>query len=124
MKTLNRGTLIHRVLIQQRDAETVDDSGAPNETDGWTALCYAWMSRDRRRADRGGESIHGDQVSALMTTRWTMPYLSQMDPDDVDVPKTRRLVVGSRVQDIVDAEVLDRRIGIELRTVAHSKVTA
>jgi hypothetical protein len=124
MRTINAGALIHTVLIQQRNTETLDDSGAPDETAGWTTLVSAQMGRIDRRSERGGETFKADQVSALMTTRWTMRYLASMDPDLVDVQKTRRLLYQGRSYDIIDAGVLDRRAGIELRTIAKSRVAA
>jgi hypothetical protein len=123
MRSLNVGALIHTVLIQQRDTVPVDDSGAPLDT-GWTTLQYAQMGRVDRRSDRGGETVRGDQLSALMSSRWTMRYLAAMDPDLVDVQKTRRLVYNGRAYDIVDVEVLDRQVGLVLRTVAASRVAA
>lgn len=126
MRSLNVGTLVHTVLIQQRqDPLPVDASGAP-KNDGWTTLQYAQMGRDdRRRSARGGETlVAGDQLSALMTTYWTMRYLRAMDPDHVDVQKTRRLVYNGRAHDIVDVEVIDRQVGLAIRTIASSRVAA
>jgi len=59
-----------------------------------------------------------------MSSRWTMRYLAAMDPDLVDVQKTRRLVYNGRAYDIVDVEVLDGHVGLVLRTVAASRVAA
>jgi len=124
MRTINAGELVHTVRIEYRAAVLLDAAGAPAEGTGWATLASAQMSRADRRSDRGGESIRGDQVTALVTTRWTMKYREDMDPDLVDVQTTRRLVYGARVYDIVDAEVLDRRVGIALRTIAASGVTS
>jgi len=124
MRTINAGVLIHTVRIQQRETDPLDESGAPDETAGWTTLTDAQMGRIDRRSERGGETFRADQVAAMMTTRWKMRYLASMDPDLVDVQKTRRLLYQGRVYDIVDVEVLDRRVGIELRTIAKSKVAA
>jgi hypothetical protein len=124
MRSINVGGLVHQVLIQQRDTVPVDASGAPTNGD-WTTLQVAAMGRDdRRRSDRGGESFTGDQLSALMTTRWTMRYLREMDPDFYDVQKTRRLVYNGRAHDIVDVEVMDRQVGLVIRTIASSRVAA
>lgn len=124
MRSINVGTLVHTVLIQRRETVPLDGSGAPTDG-GWTTLQCAQMGRDdRRRSDRGGESFTADQVSALTTTRWTMRYLYEMDPDHHDVQKTRRLVYNGRAHDIIDVEVIDRRVGLVIRTIASSKVAA
>jgi hypothetical protein len=112
------------VLIQQRTTVPVDDSGAPTDG-GWTTLQYVQMGRDDRRSARGGETlVAGDQLSALMTTRWFTRYLREMDPDHVDVQKERRFVYNGRAYDIVDVEVIDRQVGLVIRTIASSRVAA
>ena len=119
MKALNVGAFVHPVTIQSRTAG-VDASGAPSET--WATLTTAWMAR--KLVNGGGESFKANQLSGAIVTQWTMRYLDTMDPDQVDVPTSRRLLYLGRVYDIVQAELFDRRVGILLRTLAHSAVTA
>lgn len=123
MRSINVGDLVHRVLIQQREDVPVDDSGAPTDG-GWTKLQYAQMSRAERRSDRVGEHFTGGQLSAQIVTQWTMRYLCEMDPDLHDVHKDRRLVYHGRAYDIVGVEVMDRKVGLVIRTIASSKVAA
>lgn len=120
MKTFAVGEAVHSVTVQQRTAG-VDASGAPQET--WTTLYdAAKMSRVNGRTERGSETWKADQLSAAVITRWTMRYSAAMDPDLVDVMADRRLVYQHRVYDIIAADVLDRKNGITLRTLAASKV--
>lgn len=119
MKALALGSFVHQVTIQSL-TEGADASGAPSET--WATLTTAWMAR--RVVNGGREAYTGDQLSGALVTQWTMRYLDTMDPDRVDVVKARRLVYLGRVYDIVQAELLDRQVGILLRTLAHSAVTA
>lgn len=121
MRTINPGEMVHEVTIQSV-TDGVDASGAPQET--WATLMTVWMGRESRRTEPGGESFHGDQLSASLVTRWFMRYTPEMDPDVVDVPKARRLVYLGRPHDIVSAETTDRRTGILLRTLAKSAVPA
>lgn len=76
------------------------------------------MSRLDVRAD---EREAGAQTSAFMETVFQMPYLATMDPNLVDVPKMRRLVVSGRIFDIRAASFVDRR-SIELLTLAGSRL--
>lgn len=119
MKALNVGAFVHQVTIQTL-TEGADASGAPSES--WDALTTVWMTR--RSVNGGRESFQANQLSGALVTQWTMRYLDTMDPDQVDVVKKRRLLYLGRVYDIVQAELLDRRVGILLRTLAHSAVTA
>lgn len=57
-------------------------------------------------------------------TRWQINYREDCDPDLVDVTKRRRVVFGGRVLNIVGAEHLGRRAGIELRTVGAARDSA
>lgn len=118
MKTLSLGTMVHFVTIQSA-TDGVDDAGAPVRT--WATLAQAWMSR---RTDRTGEAFRADQMSASSVIAWQMRYLASMDPDSVDVPQSRRLLYQGRAYDIVGAETIDRQVGIELRTLSRSAVSA
>lgn len=121
MKALSLGTLVHDVTIQQL-TDGVDNSGAPVST--WTTLTHAWMGRRQARSGRVDEQFSADQLSAASIAEWTMRYLASMDPDLLDVPKSRRLLYQGRAYDILAAENLDRQVGIVIRTLSHSKVAA
>jgi hypothetical protein len=105
------------VRIESRPAtDAVDpDSGEP--VDGpWTTLV------DQMPASRndilGEEPYKAAQLSAWHRTRWEMHYRSDMDPDQIDVPKLRRLVEFTRTHNIIAASVIGQREGIELITLA------
>jgi head-tail adaptor len=55
------------------------------------------------------ERFSGDQVVAREYTRWVFAFDARMDPDVIDVPKTRRLTYGVRAYDIQTA----RRAGTQ-----------
>lgn len=112
------GVRDHYVLIEQKTA-TASDSGYPVET--WTALGYVWMNRRDVNAD---ERYAASQEGAYLVTDWQMPYQSDMDPELVDVPATRRLHFQGRLYNIRAAVLLDRFRGIELKTLAASGVQA
>lgn len=108
------------VLIQQRSAtDAGDSSGFPVET--WTTLARVWMSKQELK---GAERYMAQQLSGSIVTRWEMPYLASMDPELLDIVKLRRLVYQGRVFDITSADQIGRREGIELMTLAASRVAA
>jgi len=109
------GHLDRRVTIQQA-AESVGSSGMPVQA--WTTLSTVWMGRELLR---GMERLQAGQIASRYDSRWLMPYRSDMDPDAVDVPKDRRLVFGGRVQEIVAAQHVGRKEGIELTTMSTTK---
>lgn len=98
------------VAIEQL-TESTGTSRFPVEA--WTPLATVWM---RRLGLKAQERFVANQLSAAAETQWEMGYVAAMDPDLVDVPKTRRLVYQGRTHDIVAAEVIGRREGIELLT--------
>jgi hypothetical protein len=51
-----------------------------------------------------------------------MHYRADMDPELIDVPKKRRLKFQGRVHNIVHAEHVGRKDGIELTTSAQTAV--
>jgi hypothetical protein len=107
---LDAGLRDRVVTIQQRSSVDVpdEDSGEPVET--WTTLdIAAW------------ERFKADQTAARYDTKWEMNYRLDMDPELVDVPKTRRLVVNGRYHDIVACFEIGRRAGIEVLTMASTK---
>ena len=118
MNALDVGTLKHDVMIQAL-TDGVDNAGAPQES--WENLLLAPMARD---AERSSEAFKADQMAASIITRWTMRYHEDMDPDLIDVQKRRRLVYNGRIYDVMDAQMLDRQVGIVLRTLAASRVDA
>lgn len=102
------GHLDRRVTIQQA-TNGVDEAGAPLQT--WTTLATVWMGRDHIR---GMERVQAGMAQSAYDARWLMHYRADMDPDLVDVPKDRRLVFGGRVHEIVGAQHVGRKQGIEL----------
>lgn len=115
MVTINAGTLVHDVTIQQLTETRGATSKAPVES--WTTLAHAWMAR---QAERGSEAFKAMQLSGASATQWTMRYVASMDPDLVDVAKTRRLLYQGRAYDIVSVEPMDRKVGLVLRTIART----
>jgi len=106
----------HRKWYVQIDGlvETTDTSGTP--VLGWVVLAQEWMEKTGLNA---AERYMSDQIAARFYTRWVMPYRSTMDPDRLDIPKTRRLVYQGRAYDIERAQILDLlEQQIELVTVA------
>lgn len=105
-----------RVTIQQLTTAKAG-SGYPKET--WTTLSTAYM----RILDlRATERFQASQNAPSAETQWEMGYRDDMDPERVDVPTTRRLVYQGRVYDITAASMIGRRDGIELLTIAKTKV--
>ncbi len=102
------------VLIEQQSAEP-EGGGYPVAT--WTALGYAWMSRQDLRAD---ERFTANQESAYAEAQWELLYRSDMDPEAIDVPATRRLSYRGRIYNILTATLKDRRTGIELVTLGKT----
>ena len=111
---LTLGAMDRAVEIQQL-TESAGSSGMPVET--WATLYpQAWMSKQEMS---GRERFAANQLTAPGTARWVMRYAADMDPDLVNVPKTRRLVYGGSTYDIVSASHLGRKDGIELMTLVN-----
>lgn len=107
-----------RIITLQSKAESVGTSGVPVET--WSTLVSAMPAS---RVDLSGrEAFKSGQESAALETRWEINYRHDMDPELVDVPSTRRVVASGRAYDIVSASVIGRRQGVELVTLASSRV--
>lgn len=106
------------VTIEQRSATDTADvaSGEPTET--WTTLVSGMPVA--KTDVTGWERFRAEQTSARFDTRWEMNYRADMDPELVDVPKTRRLVLNGRVLEIVACAEIGRREGIEILTLAAS----
>jgi head-tail adaptor len=107
----------NRYVVIQQLTDTVGDSQYPVET--WATLATVWM---RKMEASMSERFTAEQLAAAFETQWEMGYRPDMDPERVDVPKTRRLRYHDRVYDITGASVIGRREGIELLTLAASGV--
>ena len=104
-----------RLVTIQQIADSTSASGFPIETA--TTLTTAWM----RLLDISGmERYSANQLSGESVTQWEMGYRGDMDPELVDVAKTRRLSYQGRVYDITSASLIGRREGIELITLAKA----
>jgi head-tail adaptor len=114
MAPLSAGARDRLVTIQQL-TESKGASNYPVET--WSALTQVWAAKkDAKGVERFVHSV--DQHSAPYDTTWELPYSVNWDPELVNVPKTRRLVVKGRVHDIVAANEVDRKRGVEIMTLA------
>lgn len=103
------------VTIQQL-TESRSAGAYPVET--WATLRQEWAGRE----DATGREMFGaGQTTASFETRWHLGYSAEMDPETVDVPKTRRIVWKGRTHEIVFARMTAGR-EIELLTLAASKV--
>jgi head-tail adaptor len=107
----------------QRDKEvrieslTSSVAGTRYPVETWGTLVeLEWMARTELRAN---ERFTADQQTVSTETQWEMDYRADMDPDLLNVPKTRRLVYSGRTYDIVAASVIEPKRGIELLTVAR-----
>lgn len=103
------------VTINQRTL-TRQPSGAPKEE--WTALVSCWMSREDIMA-RERYAGQASTESTPLTTRWTMAYRADMDPELVAVGSDRQLVEAGRAYDITGARHLERRLELEFTTLAR-----
>lgn len=102
----------------QHLTESAGASHFPVET--WVTQSPAvMMNRLDVRADE--RSTIG-QMSAFLETMFQMPYMASMDPALVDVPKYRRLVVAGRIFDVRAASMIGRKRGIELLTIAGTRL--
>lgn len=116
MAGLNAGTLDREVTIEQLQTE-----GAPGyPVESWVTLeAGVWMSK---QDIRGNERFRASQLSANFDTRWQLQWRDDMDPNVIDVPKTRRLVFAGRTYDITAAMEIGRQEGVELLTIASANV--
>lgn len=113
---LNAGDLDREVVIETL-TESAGSSGFPVET--WASLDTVWMQKLNATET---ERFKSAQISAPLVVRWHMYYRSDMDPDGVDVVKTKRLNYQGRLYDITSAVELGRQEGIELVTLASSRI--
>ncbi len=85
----------------------------------WTELAKVWMRKDD---GAGRERFIASQTAAASDARWTAPYRADLDPELVDVAKSRRLVYLGRIYDIV---AVDGQAGddIVISTIARGHVS-
>lgn len=107
-----------RVVTIQQLTETGGESRFPVEE--WSTL-VASMPASKEDAS-GKERMIAEQLSAQFDTKWEINYRTDMDPELVDVPKKRRIVHAGRVFDIVEAKQIGRRAGVQLMTIAGSRI--
>ena len=103
------------VTIEQL-SESNGASGFPVET--WSPLVQVWASCAE---PTGREAFKADQLSASADMRWEVPYRADLDPELVDVPKTRRIVYYTRVYDITSAYQVRRQTTVAVLTLSRSK---
>jgi head-tail adaptor len=104
-----------RAVTVQRLTSTKGPSGFPVET--WTTLLSPYWVKKMDASSR--ERFANGQLSASFDTRWEGSYHPDIDPETVDVAKTRRLVYQGRTHDIVSATMIGMREGVELLTLAR-----
>jgi head-tail adaptor len=109
-----------RIVTIQQGVQGVDAVGTPIVT--WTTLVEAMPAS--KYDPTGRERFANAQTSAAYDTTWEMNYRTDMDPELIDVPTTRRFLYQGRVHDIVVARHIGRREGIELLTLASTKAGA
>lgn len=112
------GQRFYRVTIETLTAGTTT-SGFPGGT--WDPLRTVWMSKADIRAD---ERFAAGQDSAYYETQWFAEYASDMDPELVDLPKSRRLNTRGRIYNIRAAAVVGHNQGLEITTLAQPRVDA
>lgn len=109
-----------RITIQQRTTtDQADESGTPNDVGTWTTLSTAYAEKI---PIGGRERFDAEQRSAPYDTRWRIGYRADMDPELHDIPKVRRFVYQARIYEIVDAQLIDRRDGVDVMTLAGGTI--
>lgn len=104
-----------RAVTVQQLTESAGASGFPVET--WSTLVSPYWVK---KMDASGRERFGSgQLSAPFDTRWEGAYHPDLDPETVNVAKTRRLVYQGRPYDIVAASMIGMREGIEFLTLAR-----
>jgi head-tail adaptor len=101
-----------RTITVEQMVDAVGPSSFPVET--WTPLVTGIQAA--RDETGGDETFVADQVSGTAAVRWTIPYRADCDPELVDVVKIRRVLADGRRYDIVAANQIGRRRGLELVT--------
>lgn len=116
---LSSGRMDRIVKVEQLTESIDPDSGEPVEI--WTTL-HRCMPAERIDVS-GSERFVANQMAAKYDVVWKVHYCCDLDPERIDVPKTRRLIVNRRVHDIVTAVLLERK-AIRLETLAGSAVSS
>jgi head-tail adaptor len=107
------GEMTAEVVVESRPSA---DAVFPSE-DVWTELATVFM---RKRTVGGQERFEAAQTSAPVDTIWTFWYRPDMDPDEVEVAKLRRLQFKARQYDVIAAAAIGRmRQQIELYTLSR-----
>lgn len=116
---LDAGELNRQIVLQEM-ADSIGGSGYPVET--WTTLdALVWASRDDIS---GKERFAAAQISAPFDCRWQIYYRCDMDPELLDVTKTRRILYQGRTLRITSATLIGFQEGIELLTLGSTAVPA
>lgn len=103
-----------RSVTIEQVADSTGGSGFPVET--WTTLTTVLA---RREDASGRERFTEGQLTAPFDARWELPYSADWDPELVSVAKVRRLVHRGRIHDIVHSEIIGRRRGVLVLTLAR-----
>jgi SPP1 family predicted phage head-tail adaptor len=107
-----------RLITVQQVTDGTGSSGFPTET--WATLAQVYA----RRVDIGGRERFAAGIQTQpYDTRWETAYRSDLDPDEIEVGKKRRIVYKGRVYDITHAAEIGRRDGIEFFTLAGGLAT-
>lgn len=115
---IDPGARDRSIVVQSRPStDAVDASYAPVDT--WSDLCTMWALK--RRAS-GGERNRLGQTTVAAIDVFEVNYRADLDPEQLNVPKLRRILFNGRVYDVIDAEVVDRRDGIRLYALAGEQV--
>lgn len=102
-----------RLITIEQCVDTAGPTQFPLET--WTTLIAGVHAA--YDDESGSETlVSAHHVSATDQVRWTIPYRADCDPEVIDVAKRRRVVANGRVYDILAANPIGRRQGLELRT--------
>lgn len=112
-----------QIASGQRDKLVQIESGTAQTSATGFPLVSGWASLGRpvymsRRDISADERFVASQDTAWGRVGWQMPYQANMDPELVDVTRLRRLNFKGRIFNIEAAFLMERRIGIELITLA------
>lgn len=106
-----------RWVTMQALTESKGPSGFPVES--WDDLTSFWAAKQE---SGGRERLLAAQLTSSYDAILELPYSEQWDPELMDVPKKRRLVMHDREFDIVFAEQIGRKRGVRVMTLARTNV--
>ncbi len=117
---LNAGEMDREIVLEQPTA-SIGSSRFPVDT--WTPLTTdpIWASKYDRD---GRERFAAAQQSSPFDSVFQIYYRDDMDPEQVDLPKMRRVNFQGRIYAIVSGRILGFQEGIELLTLAPSRVAS